>query len=251
MKSLKNSFSLVLVLGIMLTTHHVLSEPPAATHEQKPIQLGSSFLHFVDGQPYGITAYILGWLLQIRLMSKHILYGNPASEKMFTYRKKKYTLKEMAIFEIKEEKLYKERCAQRQAYSDSEWKDIEKEHTLYQKELHESLIEAKNKFSEFLLPFLHNIQPMKKQIVPLMLESCEMRGHPESLLPKCVGLADGTEVAAFKQATNSYKQLGMFCLDLIHFLTDLIYSCPKARAQFEELRKSQEGAQSILDSLAD
>ncbi len=242
---------IMLILSIILigTSTRLHSEP--IHHEQQAIQLGSSFLQLVDGQPFGITADRFVYLLQLRLGLKQIFYGSPTAEKMFPYKDKKYTLKEMALIEIKEEKLYKELCSQHADFEQQEWQEIEARHAEQLTALRDNLAKASVDIADYLLPFLRYIQPIKKQILPLMSESCEKRGRPESLLPICVGMPDETEATYFKQTITSYKQLGLFCIDLIHFLTDMIYSCPKARAQFEQQRKTDVTTQSIIDSTAE
>lgn len=244
-------YSLTFLLGCLTCIPtYIQSEPVAQqSHNQQALQLNATFLKIVDGQSFGITADRMGWLLQIRLSLKGLFYGNPTIEKMSLYRGQKYTVKEMALIEIKEEKAFNEYGARKSSYDQRAWGKIEQEHTAITEELQESLLRAKDDFAKFMLPFLRNIQPIKPQIVPLIIESCEKHGHADSMLPISVGMADETEVAHFKAHVNSYKQLGMFCVDLIHFLTDLIYSCPKARAQFEELRKTDTGAHSLTDEV--
>lgn len=239
--------SLVSML-ICLNAPICYSEPPHL--EQTAMQLESSFLQFVDGQPFGITPHIFGYLLQLRIGLKQFFYGAANIEKMVIHRNTKYTLKEMAVLEIKEEKSFKEHTARRTYYDNQTWRAIEQEHTEQSNAFQESLDHAKTALVEYLSPFLYNIQPIKKQLLPLILESCEKRGRAESMLPNCIGMPDGKEIAHFQQVMTSYKQLGLFCLDLIHFLTDMIYSCPKARAQFEQLRKIDTVTQSIIDSTA-
>ncbi|PKN03130.1 hypothetical protein CVU75_03825 [Candidatus Dependentiae bacterium HGW-Dependentiae-1] len=250
-KLLRTTISKTFIMSIALCGTPTLMQGEPAHHEQQAVQLGSSFLQFIDGQPFGITPHIFGYLLQLRLGLKQIFYGNPTAEKIFSYKDKKQTLKEMALLEIKAEKTFKELCAQRARFDQQEWQEIETENAEQGAELRDSLAQAKQTIADFLLPFLRNIQPIKKQIVPLMSESCEKRGHASSLLPVCVNMADETEVTHFKQNITSYKELGLFCLDLIHFLTDMISSCPKARAQFEQLRKTDVVTQSIIDSAAE
>ncbi len=251
MNRLKKKFSTKYALALLLFAAGNIYTESRTSNEQQAIQLGATFLKLVDGQSFGITAYILGWLLQIRLNLKYMFYGNQTMEKACVYRGNRYTLKEMALIEIKEEKAFKEILARKSTYDQRTWHNIEKEHADNVAALQESLVQAKDDFAKFMLPFLHNIQPLKMQIVPLIRESCEKRGRADSLLPISVGMADETEVAHFKQHTITYKQLGIFCLDLTHFLTDMVYSCPKARAQFEELRKADAGKQSLIDSTAE
>lgn len=248
-KTVLHSTLLILSAVWFLATPTAYGEP--ASKEQQAILLESSFLQFIDGQPFGIDAEVFSSLVLLRLKFKHLFYGDPTSEKVFALRGKKYTLKEMALIEIKEEKIFRDYSARKTTFSALEWQEIEKEHTTQLAALHDGLIAATTYVADYLLPFLRDIQPMKKQLAPLVSMSCEKRGRTESLLPACISAADGKELIYFQSNMTSYKQLGLFCLDLVHVLTDIIYSCPKARAQFEQLRKTDTTTQSIIDSTAE
>lgn len=258
MKKIKKQRSLACLALIIcalshVTSYHFICAEPV---DQEPIRLDSKFLQFIDGQPFGINTTTFGCLLQIRLNLKRFLYGSGTNAKLCILNDSKLTIQEVARLELKNEKIYKTKKAHHEIYiegtNDDEWQAIKKEYTDMKQTLEKSLAKAKDDFIEFILPFFDHVRSIKKQMVPLIIESCEKHNRTESLLPTCLNSSNGKEVDYFEKHVTNFKQLGFMCLDIIHFTTDLINSCPKAREQFEQLRVKKEGEyqQSIIDSVA-
>lgn len=68
----------------------------------------------------------------------------------------------------------------------------------------------------------------------LIKQSCERRGRSNSILNLWAITPEEKEDAIFDEQVKTVGSFCTFCFDLIHFMEDLISSCPKARALFEE-----------------
>lgn len=96
---------------------------------------------------------------------------------------------------------------------------------------------VKDDLFEVAGPFLGPASAMKTFAIPLIAESCEKRGHPESLLLKWEEIPRGQEIEQFKEYITSFTQVLEFCSDLANYLIDMVESAPKAFAQFKRSRR--------------
>ena len=93
---------------------------------------------------------------------------------------------------------------------------------------------VKDDLFEIAGPFLGPASEMKTFAIPLMAESCEKRGRPDSLLLKWEEIPRGQEIKQFKEHITSFQEVLSFCSDLADYLIDMVESAPKAFAQFKK-----------------
>jgi len=101
------------------------------------------------------------------------------------------------------------------------------------KELNACLLEMKEAFKKIQEPLLEKASKssmQQKTSFELMNEWMKKAGREDSLL-KYWGSKNQFEPLYQATATEFYQ----FCLDLKHFLEDLIYSCPKARELYKQI----------------
>jgi hypothetical protein len=91
---------------------------------------------------------------------------------------------------------------------------------------------AKNDFLAIIKELLESARPAKKIFNILIIEECEKRNRPDSLLLKWIGVDAQEEQKMFCSHVKSFATLYDFCVDTLHFLMDLTNSCPKAKKQF-------------------
>ena len=94
----------------------------------------------------------------------------------------------------------------------------------------------KQNFNKIVTPFLGQARGAKEPMFLLISESCTKRNHPKSLLLDWAH-SSGDEMESFDRSVTSFALLDGFCGDLVNFLGDLVHSCPKAKAQFEQLKE--------------
>jgi len=88
-------------------------------------------------------------------------------------------------------------------------------------------------FITFSEPFLNYLQTVKSGLIVLIEEDCQKRDRPDSTLLKWAHIGLGEEHALFADKIISYRSLCTFCVDVLYFLEDLMYSCPKATQSYE------------------
>jgi Leucyl-tRNA synthetase, Domain 2 len=83
--------------------------------------------------------------------------------------------------------------------------------------------------------FLINLKNTKTLMIALMQESCQLRNNDNCYLLRWSQLqGDINEKEVFRRDITSIKGFKIFCKDLVNFLGDFAYSCPKA---LENIRK--------------
>lgn len=87
-----------------------------------------------------------------------------------------------------------------------------------------------------MAPFLAHARGAKEPMFMLISESCTKRNRVNSLLFNWTK-SNEDEMVGFDKAVTSFALFDEFCSDLITFLGDLVQNCPKARAQFEQLKQ--------------
>ena len=91
-------------------------------------------------------------------------------------------------------------------------------------------------FNRIVTPFLGQARGAKEPMFLLISESCTKRNRPKSLLLDWAH-SSGDEMVSFDKSVTNFALFESFCGDLVDFLGDLVHSCPKARAQFEQLKE--------------
>lgn len=88
-------------------------------------------------------------------------------------------------------------------------------------------------FEKITTPFLAKAQGTKHFMIKLIAEWCSKAGRSTSGLLEWAHLNSGTEKEVFHRSIKSLNDLDVFCDDLLHFLKDLVRSCPKARDRYD------------------
>ena len=78
-------------------------------------------------------------------------------------------------------------------------------------------------------------------VLDLIKESCKLRGCHHSFLLTWGSCPEGKELESIKTHLKTFHDFSQFNVDLINFLSDLIYSCPKGYAQFKEMIQNGHG----------
>lgn len=116
-------------------------------------------------------------------------------------------------------------------------------------EIDRSLELAKNAFVAMSEKFKNLFQGSAKQsMIKLIEESCSKRNKMDSMLLRLVRMP-GDETKVFTAMVTSLTMLDQLCNDLHIFLDDLVASCPKAQAQFNERLKKWNKIKSLLPKL--
>jgi hypothetical protein len=119
-----------------------------------------------------------------------------------------------------------------QSHSLVEWAQMEAQGPL-SLSVREYLPTLLNDFESFSEPFLDTIRSAKPVLVELIKEFCQKRNRQESFLLRLAFSPNGEERMLFKHELVSYNLLCNFCIDMMHFLKDLLHSCPKAYADYK------------------
>jgi hypothetical protein len=86
-------------------------------------------------------------------------------------------------------------------------------------------------FASFSETFIGTISTAKPVLLELIKEFSTKRNRHDTILLAWAECANGDEQILLEREITSYNKLGSFCIDLIHFLGDLLHSCPKAVAE--------------------
>jgi hypothetical protein len=110
-------------------------------------------------------------------------------------------------------------------------------------DVHSTSIESVNKalellkeeFHELTVPFMADMDGFRPLVLDLIKESCSHRGRFNSFLLTWGSCPEGKELDSIKSHLKTTDEFQVFVVDLVHFLADLIHSCPKGYAQFVEM----------------
>lgn len=199
-----------------------------ATPQQDPITLNPIITGLIDGQSFGITGELVGAIYKI-VRDVQILQIGRNTQKgrigpKFTVDDQAHTIKELADLEKSISLALHSNTPQ------------QRETLLAQQETVKSLLkEAKQKFSAIVAPFLAHARGAKEPMFMLISESCTKRNRLNSLLFTWAKSTED-EMVCFDKSVTSFALFDEFCTDLTNFLGDLLQSCPKARAKFEQLK---------------
>ncbi len=187
-------------------------------NQAKNIILTSPGLSIIDGASWGINEYVIANIQHIGAAIKKLQVGSkdPQEEKAvgnYSYNNKKYTLLELVELEKSGSK---------------EEVDL----------LRKALVEVtRNSISDITEPFMKNANDIKEYMVQLIDDSCTKRDRRDSELLSWAQQKKGSELLYFQEHLNTFSAINIFCNDLLTFLTDLVRSCPKAFAKYQEVRR--------------
>ncbi len=212
---------------------------PAAAHEDH-VFLESELLKFADDKPFGIHAEYIGFMLQIIREINEILDGKKATKGaqprgIFTLQSAACSIRQLRMIEAEIEA----EIAQLTASNDAK-KQPKIDALLAKKSAIKTCLEEAIKyFAAKILPFNDHARGVQKLIVALIEESCIKRNRKDSFILTWGECPEGKELEVLTKQLVTIKQFDTFLTDLVNFLKDIIYSCPKARASFMALVKQK------------
>lgn len=196
----------------------LLSDESLFRIHENDILLESSIIKMVDGLSMGINGAKIAMMLKVRKEVKKMLFGVPdatgAFVGLFMLHDTKRTL--LDLVDIEDE--YKKT------------NDLEG-----QKAVAHLVVEARNHFITHIKPFMATARGAKRQMLMLIEESCKKRKRFDSILLRWGAAREDEEEKQFHKDVIDFKTFNIFCSDLIHFMEDIIRSCPKAVAQFKQM----------------
>lgn len=181
------------------------------------VQLTHNLLSKLDGSAYGIGATQVKNMLELIALIRTLQIGvyhkdTKTHEGLFIWKSQKVSIRDLTKIEI--------------------------DSTLSHDD-HKLLKKMLNKAREqFLLKTQKNSErtaPIKKLILRLITECCEKRGLGNSFLLTWGETSLEEEAANFHRGILSFTDFDKFLSHLTIFMKDLIYSCPKAFEQFNQL----------------
>jgi hypothetical protein len=225
-------FTFLCISSLAVTSQTIKSGSNANNPE--PIKLTNKMISIADGTI--INGDDMVEMIRAQIDVRKLLLGTGLTEnehKACFYEGSYYTIKEMAVLE---QKMRKNGLMQGDAFL----------------AMGASLSAAKRSFlEEIAKPLLDKLRKGKKFTVHLVKESCEKHNRFDSILLEWEHTDDEHEIEVFMNRMDSFKTLGLFCLDVIHLIRDIIHSCPIAYQQFETMKKNYYAAEdaSILDQV--
>ena len=212
------NYRILLVKGFFVLLISSLYAEDMMKHKEGDIVLESPVIKIIDGMRIGIDGNRIGFMLQIRREVRKIHLGVPNKVGGFTgiysFNNAYYSVRQLT--EIEHEMI-----------ESNDQEGLES--------LRPALEKAKNDFVQQVMHFLSSAQGAKGQMFTLIEESCSKRKRFDSLLLRWAAAREGDEERQFKEDIVSFAVFDIFCIDLINFLEDLMRSCPKAWAQFQQL----------------
>lgn len=196
--------------------------------QQGPIQLNPIIIGLVDGLSFGIHGEMIGAIYKIARDVQALQIGRRTEQGrlgILRFEGNEHTIRSLA----EREKLIARQIEQTD-------QGMRTQLLNQQIALKDLLKNAKQKFAEIVAPFLAHARGAKEPMFMLISESCSKRDRVNSLLFNWAK-SNEDEIISFDKAVTSFSLFDEFCTDLIDFLGDLIQSCPKARAQFEQLKQ--------------
>ncbi|HZW61692.1 MAG TPA: hypothetical protein VFF04_05705 [Candidatus Babeliales bacterium] len=236
--------SVLLVLILIPLALNAKTGESSNKPREEHIFLSSELLAFADGKSIGINAEYIGFILQIlRELSKmqegekeisgsmrglFLLNGNWQSIR--SLRKIEAEL-ELEWCQLQQHQSDNSATMQR-AISECKSKQAAMKHCLY---------EACEYFVAKILPFNAHARGIRSLTMELIKESCTARSRTDSYLLNWGACEEGKEAETIHRDVTSFQAFDVFLTDLIHFLKDLVYSCPKAREAFKAMVKQKMG----------
>lgn len=207
-----------LLVGIVVLTSFLQADDTLFRGGEHDVILDSTLIKIVDGNDMGINGQRINMMIKVRKSVKEMQYGVPAPEGGFVgnyeYNNKKYSAHELMLLE-----------AEAMAIG-----DLQAIH-----DLKPCLQTVKKQFMAAVKPFMASAHGAKGQMLLLIEESCKKRKRSDSILLRWGAAKESEEAKQFDRDIVDFKTFDTFCTDLIHFIEDVIRSCPKALAQFKQL----------------
>lgn len=98
------------------------------------------------------------------------------------------------------------------------------------------LSKAKEDLANIAEPFMNRARGTKHFLLPMLTDWAKKRNRDTTLLLKWHHEEDGKELEVFRQDITSFAHFKTFCDDLVLFMEDLMYNCPKG---FNQLLKKK------------
>ncbi len=206
--------------------------------EQPHIKLESKMLALVDGSFVNADT-----VEHIRIFQRdiiNILWGDKgqgnAREARYLFDGKKFGAQQLATFED-------ELASMRDVLSPQEFADLHTQLNRCLLEMKKDMLESSNK--------LKTIAAGSKGTMGVLIEEdCEKRSNKNSVLFIWAKAKEEEEDVIFDRHVKTVRDFYTFSIDLLNFLGDLVYSCPRAVQQFEQRIQKWEKIKSIMPSLS-
>lgn len=185
------------------------------------ITLEAPVIKLIDGLSIGIDGQRIGFMLQVRREIKQILGIMEVSGKSsarYLYKGQLHGVASLATVEQK-------------AHTENDLTTLQ--------ELEPLLMQAKQDFINGVTIFMSTARGTKQQMLMLIEESCQKRKRFDSLLLRWGSASEDAEEQQFQEDVYNFQVFSIFCRDLINFLEDLMRSCPKGYAQFQQLLQNK------------
>lgn len=218
MKHAIGLLTVLLILNYNMVADEILFRAPG----ENDIILESSLIKLVDGLSIGIDGRKIAMMIKVRQEVKKIQYGMPneSGELIGAYQ---FGTKRCSVYEL--------------SLLEDEYRMKDDKQALTQ--LAELLKLAKRDFIEKVKPYMATARGAKRQMLLLIEESCKKRKRFDSILLRWGAAREEEEERQFEKDIVDFKIFNTFCTDLMHFMEDVIRSCPKAMAQFMQMLENQ------------
>lgn len=210
---------------------------PTHTKEQH-IKLESKMLSLVDGSFINADT-----VEHIRIFQRdiiNILWGDKGSGNAragrYLFDGKKFGAQQLATFED-------ELASMRDVLSPQEFADLHKQLDRCLVEMKKDMLEASSKLKVIAAG-------SKGTMGVLVEEDCEKRNNKNSVLFVWAKAKEEEEDVIFDRHVKKVREFYTFSIDLLNFLGDLVYSCPRAVHQFEQRIQKWEKIKSLLPNLS-
>lgn len=192
---------------------------------RKPVMLCPNLIAIIDGKSFGFHGELVGSLYKLARDIQSMQLGKLTGDGRvggYIFQGQPHCIKSLALLEKMTENYLKD-CTI-------------KDRASYEKTAAELAVQLKKMKQDF-----------KPMVSPLIGMACGAEDIYALLLRESVPagspLLNGsdkfdTDMTDFDKCIISFRLFDQFCTDLVNFLGDLVYSCPKARAQFEELKEN-------------
>lgn len=171
-------------------------------------------------------------LLQIQLQSSMVLNTIQPFDGIFVTE---YQLELIQLFRFKLQNIYTAFKQEINGSSDQDHNQI--------------LSQYKNRLIQLAQRFFGQAVGGKKFVTAVVHEYCDNHNKQDSFLLHWMKVKDGHEYLYFDQNIQSFAQLDRFCIDLIEFLADLMYSCPIAHQRLQQLIEKWNRCKIIVEQL--
>jgi hypothetical protein len=200
-------------------TQHESGHPKKITLGAYDVELKHLIETFLDGTPFGINQNVMNVMMLVRQKLREMILGvqDPVTKTfkgIYLYKNNFYSVRELVVLES----------------------SISPEDHA---EFYAVLAHVKEDFERFVAPFIAQAEGTKSQMVRLIQDSCTQRKRNDSLLLRWAEEKSGQETSVFNTEINTFHDFAVFGMDLIHFLEDLMHSCPKAWSQFQNMMKER------------